>query len=327
MLTKIDKNNIHLYSLIVNSWLWKLFMSQWGGIDHYHPALRECLGKMKYRLDIWTGNGVVSNEAAFALSTNTDLAKIDQFMKWNWNNTHMWKKHFVSCDLSKGSLISAKNRANTDFYNLKNLFIPTYETQKFQDFLKQKDDEKFPRLISAFNLVTNSTGKELNDMLQNIYNSMRTWDICLPSFFNMENESNKHSIYYNKSFRNLTKMLYNNIETREWCITWFCERYNIHERDVVFEADRDIWWWDFIDVNIYVPSETLLSIGEEKVAAADCSNKNNHIRKGMTQFNVFKSYRSKKEDLTKILESIWFGINGWMYTDDWFSMVPVLYKK
>ena len=83
-----------------------------------------------------------------------------------------------------------------------------YSNETFQDLLKRIKHEPYPTIITAFNLFTNSTGKELKNMLQEVYTAMKPWDILLPSFFNMENRNNNRSRHTNKSFRTITKMLY-----------------------------------------------------------------------------------------------------------------------
>lgn len=342
-LLDIDDNRLHPYSLVVNNGISAMFINQWSDLAYHAPHLQECLWKTKTRLDIGTGNGIISNIVALSIATKIGSARAQHSMKLFQQGdlaallslSDDTKPNFVSCDLSSESLGFAEELANNHFHDLGEFFTLQYYPDTFQKFLKSKTEEKTPRLITMFNVLANYKTESLRAMLQDIYDAMQEWDVFIPTFFQKEDRydtsfHNKYTDFLGWWFRGLTKALYNNQETRDRCVGAFCARYRIPEEKVFFNVQRDTDGGDFIDVSIYIPSETILHIPqddgtERQVKASDCDGWGENVS-GLIKFDVFKSYRMSKQAIETACTSVGFNREYRIDSGDGMQIAPILYK-
>lgn len=333
-LLDIDKNLGHIYSFMVNNWLWQMFQNQWSDLSYYFPKLRECLWKTNDRLDIGTWNGVVSNMAAFSISNNITTSRMHQSVEalQKWDRASIFAKpidgkpNFISCDLSPESLSFAESSANDDFHDLSKFFNLKYYPDTFQNFLKSSNwnENNTPKLITMFNVLSNFWYEDLKKILQDMYAYMWDKDIFIPSFFEIEK-------WYDNNFRNwrwyrqLSLSLYDNPETKDWCVSSFCTRYNISPENVIFDVRRNNDWRDFIDVSLFIPENESIRLPSKDWQEIKIINNDKTIP-GMTKFNVFKSYRMPQEEIIKLCESVGFKVEKFLDTGNWIQVAPVLYK-
>jgi len=353
MLTAIDQNEIHLYSTLVNWWLKHLFTLNQIKIIDDCPKLRECLQYSKYRLDIWTWNWIVSNMAALAMHMpaqhikfnakgNARMAQMDAMIEAHksWSvvpsleNTkevcYEWKVHFVSCDLSKSSLNSAKESAFWPTHHIHKLYNLEYYADTFQKFLANEDLGERPRLITMFNMLANFELDDLKEIMTEVHDSMKESDVFIPSFFLEEkNDYESYGRYYDTywlwDFRTLTKYLYANKETRNRATSSFSERYNIPQWHMLYDVKRKNDWRSYISADLHTSSETTMTIDWEETTAWEILWHNES--QSVATFNVLKSYRMSKQYIRELCESLWFGIENRIEWQNWLSIAPVLYKK
>lgn len=333
-LLDIDKNLGHIYSFMVNNELWQMFQNQWSDLSYYFPKLRKCLWKTNDRLDVGTWNGIVSNMMAFSIINNINMSRMYQSMEALQNGDRAsifdkpidGKPNFISCDLSPESLSFAESLANDDFHDLSKFFNLKYYPDTFQNFLKSSNwnENNTPKLITMFNVLSNFWYEDLKKILQDMYAYMWDKDIFIPSFFEIEK-------WYDSNFRNwfwyrqLSLSLYDNPETKDWCVSSFCNRYNISSENVIFDVRRNNDWRDFIDVSLFISENESIRLPSKDWQEIKIINNDKTIP-GMTKFNVFKSYRMSQEDIMKLCESVWFKIENFLDTGNWIQTAPVLYK-
>ena len=321
-----------------------MFMAEWD-LGYYAPKLEKCLWETKEWLDIGTWNGVVSNMVALALVPKMDIAKSECSMKALiggdidkiFSPEYHKKPYFIACDLSKESLWFAKDLANNHFHDLWKFFTLQYYPDTFQKFLQSKEWATSPRLITMFNVLTNSEYEDLKKILTDMYASMNEKDVFIPTFFQTENRydksfQNSYNTFWMWGFRSLSMALYNNKETRDRCISSFCTRYKVNSQDVMFNITWDNDWRDFIEVSILMSPETILHIPQEKgkdvmIKAWDQEQGDSKKQaQGLTKFNVFKSYRMSKQQIEKLCTSIGFKIDYRLDSRNGIQIAPVMYK-
>lgn len=338
-LLDIDKNSTHIYSLLVNNGLWQMFQNQWSDLSYYFPKLRECLWKTNDRLDIGTWNGVVSNMAAFSISNNINTSRMHQSIEalQKWDRATIFAKpidgkpNFISCDLSPESLSFAELSANDDFHDLSKFFNLKYYPDTFQNFLKSSswNENDTPKLITMFNVLSNFWYEDLKKILQDMYEYMWDKDIFIPSFFEIEKWYDSHfRNIFDKFwiwFRDLSLLLYDNPETKDWCVSSFCTRYTISPENVIFDVRRNNDWRDFIDVSLFIPENESIRLPSKDWQETKITNNDKTIP-GMTKFNVFKSYRMPQEEIMKLCESVGFKVERFLDTGNGVQTAPVLYK-
>lgn len=334
-LTAIDDKESHIYSSVINGRFKQMLLLEWRDLEINSKKLRNCLWNLDTRLDIGTWNGIVSNTAAFSVSRIADIASRDIASKrsreWDTEEifTNNWKPRFVCCDLSEASLKAAENLANDEFHNLSQSFTIEYYQGAFQKFLQSENKNTGPRLITMFNILANFKLEELKKILQDVANSMKPGDVFMPTFFLMHS-IDKKVYHYNTPFGLLTKMLYENPETRERCMSAFCERYKVSPSNVVYHTDRGNDGRDFIDVSLFVEKDTNLHIPEStgkdiKVAAKECDT-TTPMANSFTKFNVFHSYRMHRDAIEELCRSAWFEIDYRLRSPEGLQIAPVLYK-
>ncbi|MBP6910541.1 class I SAM-dependent methyltransferase [Patescibacteria group bacterium] len=133
---------------------------------------------MDTRIDIGTGNGIVSNMVAFPIVSQRASARLDREIKALRNKElddlpdESHKPHFIACDLSKASLSLAEDLAKDHFHDLEKLFTLEYYQGTFQKLLAENNDEK-PRLITMFNVLANFEYDDLKKILQDVADAMK----------------------------------------------------------------------------------------------------------------------------------------------------------
>lgn len=325
-LSAIDHQAMHVYTLMVNNGISNMFNSLWSDTKHSAKKFRNCLAHFNTWVDIWTGNGVVSNMVAFPLFNQATAARfertIEALQSWNTDILHQGaagKPRFISCDLSQASLSLAESRAKDRFHDLEKLFELEYYPGKFQSLLADKDDRNTsPRLITMFNVLANFEYEELQSLLRDIANSMQSWDIFIPSFFAMH-DKDKDMHLQDLTFSELTKELYANKETKDRCISAFSDRYKTNPSSIVYHVDRKNNGRDFIDVSLSVPEGTSLHVPTTSWEDLQVTPTNK-------TFEVFKSYRMSKETIEELCKTAWFEIDYRLEDRESIHLAPVLYK-
>lgn len=321
-LSTIDHQWIHPYTLLVNNGFLNMFLSAWPDFQYSAKKLRKCLWRMDTWVDIGTGNGVVSNMVAFPIVSQRATAILDREIKALKNKEFddlpdsTKKPHFIACDLSKASLSLAEDLAKDHFHDLEKLFDLQYYQGTFQKLLAE-NNSKEPKLITMFNVLANFEYEDLKKILQDVSNAIKPWDVFIPSFFAMHDM--EKTMAFGTPFYWLTKSLYDNKETRDWCVSAFCERYKVDPHTVTYNVDRKNNGRAYIDVSLSVPHGTHLHIpqssGEEITLATQKDT-----------FEVFKSYRMSKKLITELCHSLWFEIDYRLYDREGIHLAPVLYK-
>ncbi|MFA6256027.1 MAG: class I SAM-dependent methyltransferase [Candidatus Absconditabacterales bacterium] len=323
MLNEIDNNLGHIYSWTVNEGIRKIF-NTYGSEFSYYKKLRECLGQTEERIDIGTGNGIVSNHISFLLHMSINMARIDKMAEYiKSKSPELYqitnkKVHFTSCDLSKDSLDHAYKIAKNHFFQLEKLFDLDYYHGDFEKLMKSKDIND-AKLITMFNMLANFEYNDLKNILTKVYNSLGEKDVFIPTFFNVAKEDN---------FYDLTKALYNNKETMDRLVNSFCDRYSVSKNIVIYDVDFNNDGRLFIDITLSIPPNTILNIPHKsgcimKVMAKDMLTPSVD---GLVKFNILKSYRMSEEEIKKVCKEVGFKIDGILYSDDNLQIVPLLYK-
>ena len=322
-LSAIDHNRMHPYSLLVNNGIINMFLQLWSDLQYKENKLRECLGKTNTWIDVGTWNGIVSNMIAFPIFNQLVAARMNRELKMlktkDFDNLphHEGKPRFISCDLSKASLWLAEDLAKYTFHDLEKLFDLEHHHETFQQLLAN-DKTESPRVITMFNVLANFSYEDLEKILKDVFASMRPWDVFIPSFFVMQNMNNSVQPY-NIPFWYLTRELYANKETRDWCVSAFANRYKINKGDIWFNVDRKNDGREYIDVSLSIPQNTTLHVPTD-------SEKDANLKAPNSTFEVFKSYRMPKEAIKKLYTSIWFQSDYLLEDREWINVAPVLYK-
>lgn len=321
-LSAIDNQGLHPYTVMVNNGFSNMFISHAAEFTYYEH-LQNCLGKIQERVDIWTGNGKVSNMVALTVHNAISQAKMKRMMdaieQWNYNDLPSTEKtKFISCDLSKTSLQLAQDLATDHFHDLEKLFDLSYYHGTFQKLLTEKKSTA-PRLITMFNVLANFEYTDLKKLLQEVADSMKSGDIFIPSFFAMHDKSKEMSL--GSSFGDTTKHLYFNRETADRCTSAFAERYKVDPRLIKYNVERKNDGRDYIDVSLHIPKETSLHIPTH-------TNEDESMSSETSSFEVFKSYRMTKQEITKLYESVGLKIDNklWLGDREGIHFAPVLYK-
>lgn len=331
----IDNNRIHIYSLIVNNGIYQMFIQLGGyGITYDHPHLWEWLSKTEQWIDIWTGNGLVSNDIAFCIISQISSARRDLEIKYFRNlytidesdEAHAIAKHFlkdkpkqkpdfISCDLSKESLNHAEELAHNHYYDLTKFFDLHYYPDTFEKLLTSDGGKTGrPRLITMFNVLANFEEKDLITMLEKIYASMRPWDVFIPTFFRKEDSYEKafhHNVFQWVPFDFLSCNLYENPETKDRIVSSFCKRYEIAEDNVLFDVYWDNDGRDFISVDISVPPDTILQLPKSDwttfaIKAKDLNQKKNKTPNRFRTLSDVKSYKMMQDSMKQSYGSVTF---------------------
>ena len=167
------------------------------------------------------------------------------------------KPKLISCDFSPESLIIAEDYAKNKFFWLNKFFDLSYYEEKFQDLLADSNaEDDNPKLITMFNVLANFSQQNLKQIIKESYESMKEWDILLPNFFLKTKENSRNRGEYLRK----TESLYNNPETKFWCLTSFAERYNLDPNDLSFHIDIKNDGREYVSVDLSLPADAKISI-------------------------------------------------------------------
>lgn len=316
----MDKNWENIYTKYVNDNHISLFLSEWEDLMHNAPHLYNCLWKMKYRIDVWTWNWNVSYFIAMIMSTSIRNAMTNScdFGVGFPDDFYMGpKKHFVSCDLSNSSLQIAKKNSEKKHFELRRIYKPYYFDWNFLDCLSNSEQEAYPRLITMFNVLSNFSEKWLKDILKKLHKKMRSKDVLIASFFDIEWLKNSE----------ISQSLYTNEESQDWCLTWFSEKYDVSKDQLKFSSITKEESRFYFDNWVQVCPDTILTIRRNK--------KTKHIKakylvqdsNWLVRFSLFKSYREHKTYIEKLCKEIGFKVEYVFYDYSKMLFAPVLYKE
>lgn len=339
MLTEMDKDTLFIYTNRVNLGLQQIAKMLMSSELLHYPNAKNILAQLSEWVDIGTGNGIVTNNVATRIYNAVVRAKMEygfplllekmlscssgeeyeEAVRTFDNN----RIKLTSCDLSHTSLEKAKNLESAD-PELGELFDLEYVPEKFQQVLEKSEGKENHRLITMFNFLANFEEADLKAILWEVYQAMTKKDMFIPSFFQCEKGFDVVEHGTRTSFGRGSLELYNNVETKHWITESFYERYHPNRA-----SKFSVQWrkgekgQPYIEVALLFPEEVEFGTDTAIISGKDLPKAEN----GMVKLTAFKSYRMSKEYLTKLLEKIWFGIDGRLETDNRLQVAPVLYKK
>ena len=342
-LHQIDENHLHSYTQLVNDGLFQMFIQIWWDLNYYHQYLARCLAKTKEWIDIGTWNWLVTNNIALNLVSQINLKKakdiLDIFKDGNLDEIQKFfstsqeeteeKPKFILCDFSPESLTIAEDYAKNKFFWLNKFFDLSYYEGKFQNLLADNNaEDDNPKLITMFNVLANFSQQSLKQIIKESYESMKEWDVLLPSFFLKTEEKSRNRDEYLRK----TESLYNNPETRSWCLSSFAERYNIDPNDLNFHVNIKNDGREYISIDLTLPADTKISIPNTdnkpdiELKASEIF-KEQDAKDNFRKINLFKSYRMTKDEIEEIFIEAWFQIDSRI--DDYnnnLMTIPVVHK-
>lgn len=332
-LTNMDNDLSHIYTQTINLNIEKIFKTYWNDFQYY-DKLWECLWTMNNWIDIWTGNGVVSNQIALSMKNISSLAKLektqtlfqeliahpekynDYSKKIQTIETNQLK--FISCDISNDSMDHASKIAHNHFFQLWSLYGLEYYVWDFENLISTKGKEN-SKLITMFNMLANFEYSELKNILKKIYNSMGDKDVFMTTFFNKRNDL---------EFESITKLLYDNKETKDWIVRSFADRYNISKDKIIYDIQFKNDWRFFVDIWVLIPKNCALTIADNQWSNISILTKELSWNKNedFVRFTMLKSYRMDTKEILQLAEEIWFKVDWVIYSEDNLQIMPILYK-
>jgi uncharacterized protein (UPF0297 family) len=201
----MDKDLRFIYTNSVNLQLEQIVRNLMTSELYFYKHTKENLAKVSERIDVATGNGLITDHLASYMSLALTRAKMDYAQSTDnpfFMLTLGQRVKLTVSDLSHTSLQKAKSLMEREYKPLNDIFDIAYVPEKFQQLLTKSDRKNKYKLITMFNFLANFEEDDLKKILNQVYEAMTEKDVFIPTFFAIDNDFNAPQLEH---FREITR--------------------------------------------------------------------------------------------------------------------------